>query len=77
MSTRAENIAARLDEIALELAEMGPTKAGGLPDSEADAARVAHIRYRMSLVNEAKELEAWLERASGTFEYTSSMSAGW
>lgn len=70
MATRAENIEARLDAIAAELAAMGSCAAGGKPNSSGSNA-VDHVGYRMSLINEAKELEALLSSAEGSYEINS------
>ena len=79
MATRAENIETRLDAIALELAEMGPTKAGGLPDASGMPVGVGHVAYRMSLIAEMRELNEELKeiirQQDGAFEVTSEMTA--
>lgn len=72
MATRAQNIETRLDAIAVELAAMGPTKAGGLPDGPGN---VGHVAYRMSLIAEQKELLAVLAQLEGAYEVTSEITA--
>lgn len=54
MATLLENLQARKEAIGVELAAMGPTKAGGLPD--ATKSGVGHVAYRMSLLEELKQL---------------------
>lgn len=71
MATRAENIEARLDAIAEELAAMDSTTAGGLPNNNSSPA-VDHVGYRMSLLNEMAALRKELS-ASQAFEVTSEM----
>jgi len=72
MATRAANIGTRLDAIAVELAAMSATTAGGLPDAPGSA---EHIRYRMSLIEEQDRLLAALTKLEGSFEVTSELSA--
>lgn len=72
MATRAENIETRLDAIATELAAMSATKAGGLPNASV-ANSIDHVGYRMSLVNEQRELLAVLAKLEGAYEVTSEM----
>ena len=72
MATRAENIEARLDAIAAELAAMDSTQAGGLPNNS-DAGNIDHVGYRMSLLEEMKMLRAELSHAAGAWEVTSEM----
>lgn len=67
MATRAENIETRLDNIAAELAAMDATTAGGLPDAPGD---VAHVEYRLSLINEMRMLNDELSRLEGAWEVT-------
>lgn len=74
MATRAENIQTRLDNIAAELAAMDATVAGGLPDFISPE-YVQHVEYRMSLVNEMKELTALLSKLEGSWEVTSEFTA--
>lgn len=74
MATRAENIQTRLDNIAAELAAMDSTQAGGLPDFQSPE-YVKHVEYRMSLVEEMKELTALLASLDGPWEVTSEFSA--
>jgi hypothetical protein len=79
MATRAQNIEARLDAIAEELAALGPTvsggtsKAGGLPDASGDPAGIQHTAYRRSLLDEMRLLREELAAADGAFEVTSEM----
>jgi hypothetical protein len=79
MATRAENIEARLDAIAEELAALGPTvsggtsKAGGLPDASGDPAGIQHTAYRRSLIEEMERLTVMLSQADGAFEVNSEM----
>lgn len=80
MATRAENIETRLDAIAAELAAMDATQAGGLPDQSGAGPAIEHVEYRMSLVNEFRELTAALVEVNTTgdaaaWEVTSEMSA--
>lgn len=75
MATRAENISTRLDNIAAELAAMDATKAGGLPDTAGSPLGIGHVAYRMSLVNEQRELLAVLATLEGAYEVTSEMTA--
>lgn len=74
MATRAENIETRLDAIAAELAAMGPTAAGGLPNATGSPVGIDHVGYRMSLINEQRELLAVLAQLTGAFEITSEMT---
>lgn len=74
MATRAENIETRLDAIAAELAAMAASKAGGLPNASVSN-MIDHVGYRMSLVNEMRELRAELSAAAGAWEITSEMEA--
>lgn len=74
MATRAENIQTRLDNIAAELAAMDATQAGGLPDFLSQE-YVQHVEYRMSLVNEMKDLTALLASLDGAWEVTSEYTA--
>ena len=73
MATRVENIETRLDAIAAELAAMSATQAGGLPNSS-EAVNIDHVNYRMSLVNEQRELLAILSKLEGAWELTSEMT---
>jgi len=73
MATRAENISTRLDAIATELAAMSATTAGGLPNANAGNS-VDHVGYRMSLINEQRELLAVLSKLEGAYEVTSEMA---
>lgn len=52
--TVLENLQARKLAVSAELAGMGPTKAGGLPD--ASKSGVGHVAYRLSLLEELKQL---------------------
>jgi hypothetical protein len=74
MPTAAENIQTRINNIAAELAEMDATKAGGLPDFTS-AEYVQHVEYRMSLIDEMKELQAILPTVGGPWEVTSEFVA--
>lgn len=74
MATRAENIETRLDAIAAELAAMDATQAGGLPNANGPE-NIDHVGYRMSLLQEMRDLRAELSAADGAFEVTSEMSA--
>jgi len=74
MATRAQNIETRLDAIAAELAAMDQTKMGGLANNSATP-NVDHVGYRMSLIQEQRELLAVLSRLEGAYEVTSEMTA--
>jgi hypothetical protein len=54
MATDLENLKARYSAICAELAAMGQTKPGGLPN--ADATGIDHVGYRKSLLDELREL---------------------
>lgn len=57
--TVAEQITAletRRDAILDELAEMGPTKAGGLPNRSGTDVNVDHVGYRRSLIDELRDI---------------------
>ena len=73
MATRVENIETRLDAIAAELAAMDATQAGGLPNSS-EAGSIDHVGYRMSLINEQRELLRVLSKLEGAWELTSEMT---
>ena len=75
MATRAQNIETRLDNIAAELAAMGPAEAGGKPNATGSPVGIDHVGYRMSLIAEQKELMAALAQAEGAYEITSEMCA--
>ncbi len=53
---------------------MDATQAGGLPDFTS-AEYVKHVEYRMSLVNELKELQAIIPTIGGPWEVTSELTA--
>lgn len=72
MATRAENIEARLDAIAAELAAMDSTRAGGLPNHSGPNS-VDHVNYRLSLLQEMERLQGQLQAAQGAFEVESQM----
>jgi hypothetical protein len=74
MPTAAENLQTRIENIAAELAAMDATQAGGLPDFTSDE-YVKHVEYRMSLVNELKELQAIIPTIGGPWEVTSELTA--
>lgn len=58
-ATRLASLISRQDYVALELENMGPTKAGGLPDSSgAIGKNVSHVAYRLSLLTELDQLKA-------------------
>lgn len=56
MATYLANLQTRRNAVATELAALGATKAGGLPDSAASG--VAHEAYKAGLYKELAELDA-------------------
>ncbi len=64
-----QNLLTRRSNVCAELAAMGPTKAGGLPDvSGGGGVTVAHIAYRKSLTAELTELNKLITIAGGPWE---------
>lgn len=55
MATYLANLETRRDAVATELAALGATKAGGLPDS--DASSVKHEAYKAGLYKELEMLD--------------------
>lgn len=68
MATDLENLKARYSAICAELAAMGQTKPGGLPNS--DATKIDHVGYRKSLLEEMQGLRLAIS-ASEPFEIIS------
>lgn len=84
MATWRENLEIRLNNIAAELAAMGPTSMGGKANVKAQdgGTTIDHVGYRKSLLEEqamlleqlskANEVEASMDGTDGPYEVESS-----
>ena len=68
--TYLDDLIARRDAIAVELAQMSTSKAGGKPNvqpnNNADGVNVDHMAYRLSLLKELAYLNNMIEKAQAT-----------
>lgn len=62
------DLLARRDTILTQLASLGPTTPGGLPNTSGTGDHVDHVGLRQSLYAELNDLDALLERLSGPHE---------
>ncbi len=64
LETIIANLTTRKLAITVELAGMGPTKAGGLPNMSGGAgANIKHVEYRLSLMKEMEIIDELLLQA--------------
>ena len=70
MATALQNLETRHKAVCAELAAMSATTAGGLPDAGGPD-QIAHVAYRMSLLDERKQLKEAIAEEQGAFEVTS------
>lgn len=68
MATVAANLATRKAAIAVELAAMATTTAGGKPSYSINGQAVSHTEYRLSLYDELAKLDALIAAAEGPYE---------
>lgn len=66
-ATYRQNLETRLEAIAAELAAMSATAAGGLPNVSGPG-QPDHVGYRMSLLNEQKQIREELNAIEGIVE---------
>lgn len=62
------DLIARRDAILTQLAAMGPTAPGGLPNTSGTGDHVDHVGLRQSLYAELNELDGLLEKLCGPHE---------
>jgi hypothetical protein len=67
VATLLENLITRRNAIGVELAALGVTKAGGLPNTSGAGAGVDHVGYKDGLYRELAEINKLIaeQRASG------------
>lgn len=70
MASLLENLIARRDAIGAELAAMGPTKAGGLPNTNGSNS-TDEVGYKDGLYRELEELDKRIAAAQGPVEIES------
>jgi hypothetical protein len=66
MATDLENLTARRSAILAELAALGPTKAGGLPNSTTSG--IDHTGYKKSLYDELAQINELISQIGGAWE---------
>lgn len=79
MATYLDNLKARRQSIAEELADLDAGRAGGKPDNTGSGGGTQHTAYRLSLYTELESLDARIAQAEldpdlggeGPFEVTS------
>ena len=76
MATDLENLQTRRSAVLAELAALGPTKAGGLPNAGGDGIGLDHQGYKAGLYAELREIEALITALGGAFESTSDVYSG-
>lgn len=64
MATFLQNLTTRRDAIGVELAALNATKAGGLPTARGEGLSVDHVEYRLSLMEELKQLNDLINQAA-------------
>lgn len=66
MATYLDNLIARRNAIAAELAALGVSKAGGLPNTGGAGAGTDHVGYKDGLYRELRELNQQIADARAT-----------